>query len=193
MEKKVKMRNGQQVTIRPLTIDDLDKSFAFFQALPEEDRAYLRVDVTQRDIVEERISMSEKHKAHRLVALHNDNIVADGALELEPPGWKQHFGEIRLIVAHSFRRNGLGTLMAGELFNLAQVGKVDELVVKLMRPQEEAHRIFRKLGFHEELMLPSYVKDLTGHKQDLIVMRCDLEHIWQEWEHRITGFDQSRF
>lgn len=193
MEKEVKMRNGRRVTIRPLTMDDLDKSFRFFQALPQDDRAYLRVDVTQRNLVEERISLMDKHKVRRLAAFHNDDIVADGALELEPPGWKQHFGEIRIIVAHSFQRNGLGTLMAQELFNLAHVEKVEELVVKLMRPQEGAHRIFRKLGFHEELMLPKYVKDMDGHKQDLIVMRCVMEHLWQEWERHITGFDWSRF
>jgi len=193
MEKKVKMRNGRQVTIRPLTVDDSDQSFAFFQALPEKDRAYLRVDVTQRDLVEERIRQMEKMKVRRLVALHNDKIVADGALELEPPGWKHHFGEIRLIVAHSFQRHGLGYLMARELFNLAQVEKVEEIVVKMMRPQVGAHRIFRKLGFHEELMLPNYVMDMSGHKQDLIVMRCDLEHIWKEWEHHIAGSDWSRF
>jgi ribosomal protein S18 acetylase RimI-like enzyme len=193
MDKTVKMRNGQQVTIRPLTIDDSGKSFAFFQALPPEDRAFLRVDVTQRHLVEARIRLMDEQKVKRLVAVHNGDIVADGALELEPDGWKQHFGEIRLIVAHHLQRQGLGTLMAHELFSVAQGEKVEELVVKLMRPQEGAHRIFRKLGFHEEATLPKYVKDVSGHKQDLIVMRCVLDHIWQEWEHQVTGFDWSRF
>jgi len=110
--KPVKLRDGREVLIRPMTREDLDSSFAFFQALPREDRAFLRYDVTKRPVVERRIRNMEAGKAKRIVAVIDGRIVADGALELEGHGWKQHVGELRLIVAREHQRNGLGMLMA---------------------------------------------------------------------------------
>ena len=55
-----------------------------------------------------------------------------------------------------------------------------------------ARSIFRKLGFHEETVLPDYVKDLEGHKQDMILMRCDLQALWSELEDFISTWDWQR-
>ena len=51
---------------------------------------------------------------------------------------------------------------------------------------------FRKLGFHEETVLPDYVRDLEGHKQDMILMRCDLQALWSELEDFISTWDWQR-
>ena len=67
-----------------------------------------------------------------------------------------------------------------------------EIVVRMMRPQIAARSIFRKLGFHEETVLPDYVKDLEGHKQDMILMRCDLQALWNELEDFISTWDWQR-
>ncbi len=192
MEKVAKLKDGTEITIRQMREDDIEKSFAFFQSLPDEDRAYLRVDVTKHWVVEERIRAMEAGGVKRLIALHNDEIVADGALELPGYGWERHVGEFRLIVARPYQRKGLGMLMASELYMLAVQEKVEEIVVRMMRPQVAARGIFRKLGFHEEILLPDYVKDIKGRKQDLILMRCNLEGMWQELEHYISSFDWWR-
>ena len=192
MEKLVKLKDDTEVLIRPIRDDDLDKSFAFFRALPEEDRLFLRVDVSKREVVEQRIKQATSGSGRRLVAIHRDQIVADGTLELEGHGWKEHVGELRLIVARPYQRKGLGTLMARELYTIAASLKVEEIVVKMMRPQLGARNIFRKLGFQEMVMLPEYVKDLHGTKQDLIVMRCDLASLWREMEDLVILSDWRR-
>jgi ribosomal protein S18 acetylase RimI-like enzyme len=192
MEKKTRLKDGSQVTIRELRLDDLDRSFAFFSALPKEDRAYLRVDVTKRDIVARRIKLIESGSVFRLVALIDDEIVADGALELGIQEWNRHIAEIRLIVAHPYQRLGLGMLMARELFILASGKKIEEIMVEFMGPQVGARKIFERLGFHEDAVLRNYVRDIDGNKQDLILMRCDLESIWQKLDDFIAGFDWQR-
>ena len=106
MKKLVKLKDGTEVLIRPMTAADLDRSVAFFQSLPEEDRAYLRADTSKREVVERRIRVMEAGGARRLVAILDDEIVADGALELEGPGWKEDLGELRLIVTPSQKRKG---------------------------------------------------------------------------------------
>ncbi len=176
----VKLKDGTKVVIRSFAKDDLKRSLAFFQALSAEDRAYLRRDVTRQSVVEQRIREMELKKVRRLVAVYGDEIVADGALELEGHGWKEHVGELRLMVAPAFQRKGLGMLMARELYFLATSEKLEQIVVKIMRPQIAAHSIFKRLGFCEEATLRDYVKDQSGSKQDLVVMRCDLKSMWRE-------------
>jgi len=192
MENTVKLRDGTEILIRPIRKDDLDRSFAFFQALPEEDRIFLRVDVSKREVVEQRIKRVESGDIERIVAIHGDEIVADGELELKGEGWKEHVGELRLVVAHASQRKGIGTLMARELYKLAAQHKLEEIIVRMMRPQHGARTIFRRLGFQEMVTIPEYVKDLAGTKQDLIVMRCDLESLWRELEDYLTLSDWRR-
>ena len=192
MNKKVTLKDGSLVTIRFLKEEDMEKSFEFFKALPAKDRLYLRVDVTKRELVEKRIRDMKFKKIKRIIALHDDKIVADGALELEDHGWEEHIGELRLILANDFRHRGLGMLMAGELYLLAAKEGVEEVVVKMMKPQVAAQRIFKRLGFHHDVILPSYVQDLNHKKQDLIIMRCKLKELWDELEDYFYEKDMRR-
>ncbi|MCP4752769.1 MAG: GNAT family N-acetyltransferase [Proteobacteria bacterium] len=182
MEKVKKLKDGTEVVIRPLGINDIDKSFAFFQALPPKDTAYLRVDVSKREIVSQRLKNIDRNSIRRIAAFVNGDIVADGALEMSTHGWEKHIAELRLMVASAFHRKGLGVLMAEELYMLAAEEKVEEIVVKIMQQQEAAKKIFKKLGFHEDVTLRDYAKDIAGRKQDLVLMRCNLEGMWRELE-----------
>ena len=112
----------------------------------------------------------------------------DGTLELAGHGWGENIAEIRLIIASSFQRTGLGTVLARELHLLAAEHKVDRIVARLMRPQVGAHRILHNLGFHEEFLIPEMVKDRSGQWQDMIIMRCNLDNLWREME---TMFELS--
>ena len=192
MQKTVKLNDQTEVLIREMERADLDHSHAFFRSLPEDDRAYLRRDVTKREVVERRISEAESGSVMRLVAVADGQIVADGSVEISDEEWKRHVGELRLIVGATHQRKGLGILMARELYLLAASTKMEEIIVKMMRPQKAALSIFRRLGFREEATLHDYVRDQTGRKQDLILMRCDLEALWQEMEDFLASGDWQR-
>ena len=192
MEDKVKLKDGTEAIIRDLTMDDLDKSIAFFKALPKEDRIFLRVDVTKPKNVERRIRMMEFGKVIRLVAVIGDEIVADGALELETEEWEEHIAELRLIVGRGYQRKGLGMIMARELFTIAASKNVEEIVVKFMEPQVAAWKVVEKLGFHKDSILHDYVKDIDGVKHDLVLMRCDLKSLWQKLDDFLSDFDWQR-
>jgi L-amino acid N-acyltransferase YncA len=192
MSKSVKLEDDKEVYIREMTRQDAEASLAFFESLSEKDRAYLRRDVTRPEVVEQRIREMESGTARRLLAMAGDEIVADGTLELSREEWKRHVGELRLIIAPAFRRRGLGLRMARELFLLAASARVEEILVRMMRPQKAARSIFRKLGFRQEVVLPDYVQDQAGAKQDMILMRCDLEALWQEMEDFAATGDWQR-
>jgi len=192
MEHKVKLKDGTEVVIRELALNDLEQSMAFFQALPKEDRVYLRVDVTKPENIEQRIKRMKIDNVYRYVAFAGDRIVADGALELEAEEWEQHMAELRLIVAHDYQRKGLGLLMARELFTLAASKNVEEVVARFMAPQKAARSVLEKLGFHQDTVLHDYVRDIDGNKRDLVLMRCDLKSLWEKLEDYISNFDWKR-
>jgi RimJ/RimL family protein N-acetyltransferase len=192
IRKTVTLRDGRTITVRRMQPDDVQRSYEFFCALPAEDRKYLRVDVTRRDLVERRTLETDERRAVRVVAEHDGDIVADGTLELEGHGWGKKVAEVRLIVASSWQRLGLGTVMARELFHLASQNRVDRIVARLMRPQAGAHRIFKRLGFHEEFLIPEHVRDQSGAWQDLIIMRCPLEDLWRDLEDELATADWQR-
>lgn len=189
MPATVRLKDQTEVLIRPMALDDAERSLAFFCALPEEDRACLRRDVTQPEIVQERLREMEQGKARRLVAIADDEIVADGALELTPFGWEKHIGELRLIVARPYQKRGLGVHMARALHDLAAKEQIEEVVVKMMRSQAPAQNIFRRLGFHEELLLRDYVRDGHGRKQDLVLMRSKLKDLMEELDEYLAELD----
>ena len=189
VEKTVTLKDGAEVAIRNMRPSDVEMSFAFFGALPEEDRRYLRVDVTRREVVERRTTELDSGRVDRLVAVVGDEIVADGSLELQGHGWGDVIGELRLIVARPYQHRGLGTLLARELYYLALQHKLDRIVVRVMRPQSRAHRIMRRLGFREEFLIPEHVRDLEGAWQDLIIMRCNLDELWREMESLVEASD----
>lgn len=182
MEKNVALKNGTEVTVRDMQPSDVQRSFEFFEHLPEEDRKYLRVDVTRWEFVERRAKEIDPKRVRRLVVLDDGRIVADGSLELAGHGWGDNIAEIRLIVSHEFQRRGVGLLLARELYFIAAEAKVDRIVVRMMRPQVGAQRIMKRLGFHDEFLIPEHVRDQDGAWQDLIIMRCNLDDLWREME-----------
>jgi ribosomal protein S18 acetylase RimI-like enzyme len=192
MEKTVELKDGSEVLIRKMREDDVDRSLAFFQALPEQDRYYLRRGVTERDGVVRRIEAMKAGSVLRLVAVVGDEIVGDGALEFEGHGWKEHVAELRLIVAHAYQQKGLGMLLAREIYLLAEARNVEEIVVRFMAPQIGAQSILTRLGFHKDAEFRDYVQDLGGHKQNLIVMRCKLQELWGKLEDHLAHSDWRR-
>lgn len=192
MNKKEVLKDGTKVIIRELTMDDLDSLMKFYRTLPEEDRRYLRVDVTNMKVVEQRIKSAKSENIFRVIAFIDGEVVADGALELSTEGWRRHLGELRVIVARHYQHKGLGMIMMRELYFLAASHNVEKVVAKMMRPQLAARAICRKLGFREEHLIPDYVKDQAGQTQDLLIMTCDMKSFWKELEHLYSDSDWQR-
>jgi L-amino acid N-acyltransferase YncA len=192
MDKTETLKDGTKVTIRNLTVKDLDRLMSFYRSLPEEDLKYLRVDVTNRNVVKQRIEAAEAANIFRIIALKGDSIIADGALELTTEEWRKHQGELRVIVDGEFRRKGVGMIIMRELYFLAIEKKVEKVVAKMMKPQIAARTICKKLGFREEVLIPDYVKDQTSKFQDLVIMTCDIQELWKELDQFYMDSDWER-
>jgi len=192
LEKQHTMKDGSQLMIRELKLADLDHLMDFYVSLPHRDRKYLRIDVTDRELVKQRIIDAENKKDIRLAAWHDGKIIGTGALELGRDDWKKDIGELRLIIAKEFQRKGVGTLLATEIYHQAAEKGVQKLVVKMLRPQKAAQSIFKRLGFDHESVVPDYVFDQLGRSQDLLIMTSNMENFWKELEHIYNESDWRR-
>lgn len=192
MDKTERMKDGTEVTIRRLALNEIDQLMEFYGSLPEEDRRYLKFDVTDRKVVAKRLRRVETGDDIRILAVHGGVIVASGALELSGEGWSKHQGEIRVVIARPFQHRGLGTIMIRELYFIAVQNHIQTIVARMMRPQVGAQKVFRRLGFREETMLADFVKDMQGGSQDLIVMSCDVKDLWKELDRTFSESDWQR-
>jgi acetyltransferase len=192
MDKTERMKDGTEVTIRRIVANDIDRLMEFYGSLPEEDRRYLKFDVTDRKVVAKRLRRIETGDDIRIAAVHGGVVVASGALELSGEAWSKHQGEIRVLIARPFQHRGLGTIMIRELYFVAVQNKIETIVARMMRPQVGAQKVFRRLGFRDETMLPDFVKDLQGGSQDLIVMTCNVKDLWKELDRTFSESDWQR-
>jgi acetyltransferase len=192
MDKIERMKDGTEVVIRKFGSDDIDKLMEFYGSLSDEDRKYLRFDVTDRKAVAKRLRRVDAGEDIRIVAVHGGVIVASGALELSGEAWSRHQGEIRVIISRPFQKRGLGTIMIRELYFIAVQNQITTIVARMMRPQAGAQKVFRRLGFREASMLPDFVSDVKGAPQDLIVMTCDVKDLWKELDRTFSESDWQR-
>ncbi|MFH1144699.1 MAG: GNAT family protein [Candidatus Eisenbacteria bacterium] len=165
-----KCGNGKVVAVRPLARDDLFALCEFFAQLPAENRLHLRVDVTDRDIVERRMTPPPHWNVLRLVALGGDRIVGEASIEHRLHGLSTHVGEIRVIVAPDFRRTGLAGYLCRQLLGHAVTENLEKIEAHLMSDQPAVCRFFEKLGFQKDGTLAGFVKDIEGRNHDLLIM-----------------------
>jgi RimJ/RimL family protein N-acetyltransferase len=182
--KEAALKNGHRVVIRPLTEDDFDQLYGFFQALPEGDRLFLRNDVTDPGLIRKWVENIDHDRVIPLVAEDGGKIVADGTLHLALHGWSTHVGQIRLVTSRTHRGVGLGTLIARELVALAEERGLEKLVVDVIEDNIGSVKMCEQVGFKKEAVLKDLVKDQKGSKRNLAVMVSDvtdLGRIMEDW------------
>jgi len=172
--KRITLKNNKIVEIRYLRQDDFDDLFSFFKTLPEEDRLFLRRDVTDPKIVQEIIKESKSDNVAWLVAESQGKIVAEGTIFHPQFGWMRHVGELRLVVARPFRHKGMGSILARELFMCAVGMGVEKVIAKAVEEQATAVRCMEKLGFHQEAVLKGYVRDLRQLSHNMLIMSQEI-------------------
>jgi L-amino acid N-acyltransferase YncA len=185
------LRDGAAVVIRPLDATDAPAVLKFYRSLPEEDRLFLRDDVTKPEWLRRFVGRVESGEVVSLIAERDGKVVGEATLYRALHGWTVHVAELRLAVAPTMRRSGLGTALAHELVRLATRMGVEKMMIQVVENQVGARKMFRKLGFKQEAVLRGHVKDIHGMKRDLIVGANDISHIWDAMESLVADFSPS--
>ncbi len=187
----VKLRDGTLVTVRPVEQKDGQAVLEFYRALPEEDRLFLDQDVTKQEIIDRLFEHVAAGTGFPLLAEHDGKIIARATLYRDRYGWSAHVGRIRVVVARSFQRKGLGLALARIVVRLAINLGLDKMIGEIVDNQVSAKRTFEHLGFHQEAVLRGHVKDIHGAKRDLVILANDVTHIWELMETMVADFSPT--
>jgi RimJ/RimL family protein N-acetyltransferase len=190
--KTIELKDGSRVCLRPLQSADEEALRAFFHRLSPEDRQFLKEDVLRPEIVHAWCHAPDFERVLPLLAEHEGRIVGDATLHRQPAGWKRHVGEIRVVTDPFFRRRGLASALARELFYIALQLGLDKMVAEVVADQVAAITVFEKLGFRREARLARQVVDLHGKRRDLILLTTDIPDLMRTMEEMILQAEGSR-
>ena len=153
------------VDIRNLTRDDVSGLAAMFAKLSDRDLTLIREDLNDPEHI---ASLADSPEL-RWVA------VADGAVEgwaavQRLPGWSDHVGELRIVVAPDKRGTGVGRELVKQALRSGFAAGLGKIVVELATDQEPVIEMFSRLGFTGEALLRDHIRDRDGDLHDLIVL-----------------------
>lgn len=179
--RQVQLRDGKTVTLKPMEPGDKDRVMEFFLQVPEQDRYFLKEDVTSPKVLEGWISHMDYDRALPLLAWDDGKVVGDSVLVRSRAGARAHIGEVRVVVHPDWRNQGLGSAMIRQLCDIAADGELDKVVMELAAEREaDAITAAERLGFLRSAVIPEYFRDPQGRKHDLVVMVLPLGK-WYEW------------
>ena len=169
------LANGTAVALRLMTPADADRIVAFARALPADDLLFLRTDITEPAVVAQWVRNLGAGRTITVIAEVAGEIAGYASLHYSEINWQRHLGEIRLQAGARFRSQGLGRVLAGEVFGIARGLKLRKLVAQMTVDQRGAIATFERLGFRPEALLQDFVMDRAGKTRDLMVMAYDVE------------------
>jgi L-amino acid N-acyltransferase YncA len=165
---------GQQVTFRLMTPEDREAVLRFVRSLPEEDLFYLINDIRDPAGMNRWIEGIEDHTATTVLAEAGGTLLGYGILRGGHLRWTRHLAEIRVMVSPDARGQGIGKLLAKEVFAVAHEVGMRRIIARLTSKQNAARYLFQHLGFHIEAVLADCVIDNEGGTQDMIFMSYDV-------------------
>lgn len=167
--------DGQAIEVRAMTPADRDAVLAFAQALPEEDLLFLRVDLTDPEVVDGWIANVQSGLSTSIVAYDDEGLVGYASVHKTKARWTRRVGELRVNVAGKYRGKGLGRFLTNRIFDIARAEGLKKLMGNMTTDQRSAQAAFRRLGFVPEAVLADYIEDRSGTPRDLLIMSYDID------------------
>ncbi len=182
--KELVLRDATKVVLRPLRAEDKVRLLRFFERVPEEDRYYLKENVTAPEVVLQWTSHIDTERVIPIVATVGDDIVADATLHRSRAAARRHMAELRIVVDPDYREKGLGRRLIRELVDIAVDLGLHKVSFELVAHREEAAiRAARSMGFRDVAGLVGWVKDPWGNHQDLVVLELPLQERELWWRY----------
>jgi ribosomal protein S18 acetylase RimI-like enzyme len=152
-----------------------DALLKFFAELPEGDLTFIKEEVTDPETI--RSWATDASPGGRWVSVEDDEVT--GYVAVRPlPGWSDHVGEVRLVVAPSRRGSGLGRELARRALVEAVSSGLSKVVVEVVAEQGAALALFTDLGFTGEALLRDHIRDRGGELRDLMVLAHHVSDTW---------------
>jgi L-amino acid N-acyltransferase YncA len=170
------------LVLRHMADADHDAVLAFARSLPSHDLLFLRRDITRPEVIDRWLDDIRRGRIATLLAEREGVLVGYATVDRGDVSWSPHVAELRVLIAPSMRRRGLGRALTKEAFQIALDLGVEKMVAQMTTDQEGAIAVFESLGFRTEALLRDHVKDREGHKLDLLIMAHDVVRFLAQME-----------
>lgn len=170
----VRLDDGSEGTLRLMKASDAERVLKFARNLPEDDLLFLRMDITNPDVVAQWIQNLENGRTDTVIAEVKGELAGYASLHHNNVTWQRHLGEIRLQVSQKMRSRGLGRILATEIFQIARNKGLRKILAQMTPDQKGAVATFGRLGFQPEAILQDYVIDRSSRTRDLMLMAYDV-------------------
>lgn len=183
----LKLKDGSEVTIREKTMEDLEESIAFYKSLPQEEQELMRLDVSDREQVIQRLREIDTGHTEHLIAVHEGKIVGESTLENLRYGWMRKTGEIRILFLPQYRKMELAEVLARETFLHAARRGLNNLIARVLDGENDMLDIFKKIHFRHEATQKDHAVDRHGKTHDIFLLTFSLSRMWQDMEESIRS------
>lgn len=171
----IKLKDGRTLELKPARVGNKSAIVKFAKGLDEQDLLFLRVDITQPEVVDNWLQNIQAGETISLLAWDDKQVVGYATVDRNSARWTRRMGEIRVNVAPEFRALGLGRHLIGKIFDLARRLGLQKIVAHMTPDQIGAQNAFAKLGFRPEALLANVVEDRDGNIHDLIILSYDID------------------
>jgi GNAT superfamily N-acetyltransferase len=159
---------------------DVEALLEFFRRVPEEERFFLKDDVTSPLVIESWAKHLDYDRALPLLGIVNGKVVADAVLIRHRGGYRRHVAEIRVVIDPDYRGKGLGVTVMKELVEIAWDAELEQVEFELVKDvQDEAIKASEFLGAFTAGTITDAVRDCHGALHDVMVLRLPLGKWWQ--------------
>ncbi len=167
--------NGTSVSFRMMTAEDESMVLKFANTLPEEDLIFLRMDITQPEVVSEWVRNIESGRTITIIAEEDGRMVGYASLHSSHLHWTRHIGEVRMLVNSKMRGLGVGRSMVNQIIKIAAEKKLERVIVQISSNQPRVRKMFEDLNFEPQALLTDWLKDRNNRTHDLIIMSENIE------------------
>lgn len=169
--------DGHELTFRLMNAADDETMKAtvlrFTNSLSDHDIAFLRMDITQPEVVDEWIENIKAGRTVTVLVERGEEVFGYGNLHFSQLQWTGHIAEIRILVGESLRGLGIGRMLVDALTEIAHGAGLEKVVAQIPSTQPKVRRMFEDLGFEPVALLTDWLKDRNRITHDLIIMARD--------------------
>ena len=173
--KEIALKDSSHSQLRPLRKEDEKALHAFFLAVPESERMFIKHRVTDVSVIRDWCKNIDLGRNLPLLAFIQGNIAGVATLHQQLGGWKRHIGRVSVLVLPQFRGRGLARALIREIVELARSLSLEKVEAEFIGEQEAAIKMFALLGFSNLARFEDYVKDMQAITHDYILMGLNLK------------------
>lgn len=173
--RQTKLANGKTIEFRLMTRSERDKMVEFARSLPRQDHLFLRMDISDPQIVDGWIDGIEAGRTVTVLARDGSHLAGYASLHHNEVLWTRHVGEIRTMVGSEYRNMRLGVRLVQEIFEIAKEMGLKKITANMTSDQRGARATFERIGFRPEALLADYVVDAEGRTHDMLIMSYDVD------------------